>query len=403
MTRLYAGVDIGGSHVAVGLVDEVGNLVFTVDHQLLSNATLTADEVTDIMYDLIAQATFTLFDRDGGGSGEGELVYDGKFNSHIATVGIGCPGHCNNGVLVAASNLPLLKNAPLAAKLSARLDNIPVVLVNDADAAVAAEVWSRETSSTYRHANNVAMITLGTGIGVGLVLQRRLFSGSNGLVEAGHMIVPLPGPGGDAEKGAPSSSRRCGCGQLNCIETFASAKAVAMRYAEAVAAASRASGSNSNSNSDSNSNAVDTKSVFHLAANGDAIAERIIDEAAKSLAVLVVNLCRVVDPDVIIFGGGMSQAGEALLHRVRAHVKSTTWTVLPTTVQLVVAKSSVNAGIIGAAMAGKHEAVSAGGQEDGAFGQLMRLHGKKILAVSTAVSIASLAALLALLLRSRGK
>jgi len=391
MTRMSVGVDIGGSHVSMGLVDEAGNLLLTLDHQMLNNATVTADDLTQIMYSLISQATFTIFDRDGNDSdgGSAGVVFDGKFNTHIASVGIGCPGHCNNGLLVAASNLPLLKNAPLAAMLSARLDGIPVVLVNDADAAVAAEVWSKDTSAAYREVDNVAMITLGTGIGVGLVLRRRLFSGSNGLVEAGHMLVPAP-------PGASSAGRLCGCGQRDCVETYASAKSVAVRYAEASAAASTSA-----STSASASPSLDTKAVFHLAANGDAVAERVIDDAARSLAVLVINLCRVVDPDVIIFGGGMSQAGETLLHRVRAHVKALSWTVLPTTVQLVVAKSSINAGILGAAMAGKHDAEVEGGEEGGAVGHIIRLHGTTLLAVTTTVSLISLAALAAILLRRR--
>jgi hypothetical protein len=93
--------------------------------------------------------------------------------------------------------------------------------------------------------------------------------------------------------------------------------------------------------------------------------------------------------------------GETLLHRVRAHVKALSWTVLPTTVQLVVAKSSINAGILGAAMAGKHDAEVEGGEEGGAVGHIIRLHGTTLLAVTTTVSLISLAALAAILLRRR--
>ena len=200
----------------------------------------------------------------------------------------------------------------------------------------------------------------------------------------------------------------CFGGPRDCVETYASAKSVAVRYAEASAAASTsasasasASASTFASTSASASPSLDTKAVFHLAANGDAVAERVIDDAARSLAVLVINLCRVVDPDVIIFGGGMSQAGETLLHRVRAHVKALSWTVLPTTVQLVIAKSSINAGILGAAMAGKHDAEVEGGVEGGAVGHIIRLHGTTLLAVTTTVSLISLATLAAILLRRR--
>jgi N-acetylglucosamine kinase-like BadF-type ATPase len=110
---------------------------------------------------------------------------------------------------------------------------------------------------------------------------------------------------------------------------------------------------------------MDAKAAFHEAANGNFDAERALDDAAKSLAVLVINICRVVDPDMVVFGGGMSQAGDKLLHRIRSHMKKLSWSVLPTFVKLGIAKSSVNAGLIGAALAGKHDrAVSPSGGDD---------------------------------------
>ena len=355
--NLFCGVDIGGSHISVGLVDALGNLLLVVDHQLLNNATVLADEIVAIIYDLIAQASYTLIDgdtlgKDGGdGNGDGNASgndrdsYNSKRIGHISAVGIGCPGQCKNGVLIVSANLPLLANSDLAAKLSDQLDGIPVTLVNDADAAVAAEVWSKETSAEYAHFKNVAMITLGTGIGLGLVLNRALFHGSNGLIEGGHMIIPsveMPGAFPVLEE------RQCGCGQSNCVEVYASAKSVTKRYNEAKLLGDPAN------NAPPPTGPVNAKYVFARAVKGDADAERIVDDAAKSLALMVVNICRVVDPDVVIFGGGMAQAGEALLHRVRVHVKALSWKILPTDVKIVQAKSPTEAGIIGAAMAGKH-------------------------------------------------
>lgn len=387
MQNLHLGVDIGGSHIAVGVVDEAGNLLLTLDHQMLNNTTITPDEIISIIYGLISQATFTLV--DGETSARSPMSYfEGKFDMRIVSVGIACPGQCKNGVIVVASNLPLLKNAPLASKLSARLDGIPVVLVNDADAAVAAEVWSKETASTYRENENVAMITLGTGIGFGLVLNRRLFTGSHGLTEGGHMICSPP----EYPSAFPQLVERvCGCGQLNCVESFASAKSVTQRFME-----TKELSPGDVLGPMYNGKALNAKAVFHEALAGDLDAERVINDAAQCLAIMVINVCRVVDPEVIIFGGGMSQSGEPFLHRVRGYVKALSWTVLPVDVKLVLAKSSVNAGILGAAMAGKHDRAVSGEKE--AESPFMREHGTKLLTATSVVSIVSMVTVVALLL-----
>lgn len=348
MYNLHCGVDIGGSHISVGLVDGDGSLLLVVDHQLLNNSTILADDIVGIIYDLISQVTYMLVDGNNDnasdiGSGHGVSNYNRTHLNRIATVGIGCPGQCKNGVLVASSNLPLLAHAPLAAKLSALLDGLPVTLVNDADAAVAAEVWSKETTSEYRDCQHVAMITLGTGIGLGLVLNRQLYHGASGLIEGGHMIIASP----EMPSAFPQLEERpCGCGQTNCVECFASAKSLAKRYLEAKQLPDPTFSPPSGS--------INAKFVFHQAASGDQDAERVVNDAARSLAILVVNLCRVLDPDVIIFGGGMAHAGEPFMHRIRAHLKNLSWKILPTNVKLVLAKSMNEAGILGAAMAGKH-------------------------------------------------
>lgn len=112
-------------------------------------------------------------------------------------------GHCKDGVIVATANLPLFKNVPICQLVSTALNNIPVVLVNDADAALCAEMAS---NSALTHVRNAALVAVGTGIGVGLMLDGKLHQGHNGLIEAGHMII-------DKSNDAPL----CGCGQ---VQTF---------------------------------------------------------------------------------------------------------------------------------------------------------------------------------------
>jgi glucokinase len=198
-------------------------------------------------------------------------VFNLIFNS------VGCPGQAKDGVLVSASNFPLFRNFPFSDSLSKKLDGIPVVLINDTDAAIIAEVFG---SGAYAGLSNAAMVTLGTGIGLGLVLEGKLYQGSHGLIEGGHMIIEA-----DASNG-----RSCPCGQIGCAEAYASAKSTSVRMFEV----------------DGNGANSDAPSVFARAASGDRRAQSILDETAEKLAILCINICRVVDPSVIILGGGKS-------------------------------------------------------------------------------------------------
>lgn len=290
-------------------------------------------------------------------------------NLCIRGVGVGCPGQSRDGILIAASNFPKFKNAPLVEMLQGYqlLTGIPCILVNDADAAVAAEVWAAGSKQAYMHAENIAMITLGTGIGVGLVLNNRLYQGSFGCVEAGHMIVDTS-----------SSASQCGCGQRGCVETFASAENLSKSYHARLAAfASGSSASADESKHDLHAQSAcpaplpeelsdvskaltgGSRYVFEIAMQyPKSLAAEMLDNACKQIAVLCINLCRVVDPQVIIIGGGMSKAGNPLLEKVCSHVRAATWTVLPTDVELVIAQGMENSGTIGAALAAKNYATS---------------------------------------------
>ena len=169
-------------------------------------------------------------------------------------IGIGCPGHCRNGILMSAANLPTLKEFPIASMLSEAFDGIPTVLLNDADAAIAAEVWGNESNHIYKSYQHIAMITIGTGIGLALILNGQIYRGSNGLIEGGHMIISPHGNHG-----------MCSCGQSGCVESISSAKMTAKRYLDLKLI----------NESDPSFGAKD---VFKLAADGDDIAMKVIEE-----------------------------------------------------------------------------------------------------------------------------
>lgn len=253
-------------------------------------------------------------------------------NCTIKGIGICCPGQVNGDILVAASNFPKFNNVPFVRLVSEAFAGAAVALLNDADAAVSAEVWGNP--DVYSKYQNLAMITLGTGIGCGLILDGQLFHGSNGIIEAGHMIVT----------NSPQS-RPCGCGQKGCVEAYSSAKSTVKRLQEMDLL-----------DKNSSSTVVDGKDVFQRYLLNDFNAVKVVEETAEHLAVLSINICRVIDPQVIVFGGGLSKAGNVLLDLIRKYVREKTWTVLPTDVRLTLAISD-KGGVLGAALAAKQKAI----------------------------------------------
>lgn len=167
-----------------------------------------------------------------------------------------------------------------------------------------------------------------------------------------------------------STARKCGCGQYGCAEVYSSAKNMAIRMYEAdnrqkdckTRNADDDGGHDDNdddNDSDNNEDVITTgidlsaQHVFERYLHSDPLAVKIMEETADYLSVLAINICRVVDPEIIIFSGGLAKAGDVFLALVRDKMKLRTWTVLPTDVQLVIARSIDNGGMVGAALAAK--------------------------------------------------
>jgi glucokinase len=219
MQDIIVGVDIGGSHLGVGFTY---NGLLISSFEIMIDSSIIPGQVVDHIVKIIQQNR----QRDW----------------QIIGIGIACPGQCKNGVLVAASNFPFFYNVALTDLVSLQMNRLPVVLLNDANAAIAAEVWGETTKNLYAQYQNIAMIIIGTGIGCGLILNGKLYEGSNGLIEAGHMII------------SNDSNDRCGCGQVGCVEVYASAQNTALRL--------MAIDSNDCDNKSKSINAIGSKEVF---------------------------------------------------------------------------------------------------------------------------------------------
>ena len=282
MKKYYAGLDLGGTFVKGGIVDEEGNIL--VKGKIPTGAerpyAAIAADMAQLVKDLAAQA--------------------GLQQEQIAAVGIGSPGliDAENGTIVYSNNLRW-ENVPLCAAVRERL-GLPVCITNDANAAALGESFCG-AGKKYR---SMVFITLGTGVGGGIILDGKLFEGYRSAgAEVGHMVIECGG-------------WQCTCGRRGCFEAYASATGLIRRTREAMeahpeSAMWRLAGSLEK---------VDGKTAFDGMRAGDAAAARVVDEYISYLAEGVVNLVNIFRPEAVLLGGGVCAEGETLLAPLREKV-----------------------------------------------------------------------------------
>jgi len=257
----------------------------------------------------------------------------GKTLDDVRAIGIGSPGLLDyeKGILKQAANFPGFHNVPLVERVSKALGK-PAVLDCDASAAAAAEVWTGVGQDP--SIKSLVVFTLGTGIGGGIVIDRKIIHGIGMAGEIGHMCVEP-----DLSKARP-----CGCGGKGCLERYCSASAVAVRAKEGLFL---------QKTSLSDVKEVTCEAVFEEAKKGDAYATKIVDETARYLGLACTYICRVVDPQVIVFTGGMAKAGQDFYDRVKFYYNKYNWTIAHPKIDIVPSKVGNNPGIIGAGYAAK--------------------------------------------------
>jgi len=263
------------------------------------------------------------------------LQVAGRSMDGVAGVGICTPGLLNakKGIVDSAANLRGWVNVPIN-KLVAKelkMDERCVVLDNDANTALLAEVWI----GAARGKENVVMITLGTGVGGAMICDGRLLRGSTGAAgELGHQIVVPDG----------RSYGNAGVGGI--LEAYASAGAVAERAVE---------GGVPPNSSLAGCSSITCSDVFYHAKQGDAHAAHIVKETARYLAIGCINASRNFDCDIVVFTGGMAQAGEQLFAEVREQYQRYHWNLHAVRVELKIAEAGNHASVIGAAYAARVE------------------------------------------------
>lgn len=303
------GVDLGGTNIAVGVVNEENAIVASA-HTPTTPERGAEAVVTDIA-NCIANA----------------LQLGGIELKECLGIGIGSPGTCDaaNGVVVQAFNLGWF-NVPVCQMLSDHFNGIDVHLGNDADCAALGEV----VAGAAKGAEDALMVTLGTGVGGGVIIDGHIYAGHRTLGgEAGHICICMDG-------------EPCSCGEKGCWEAYASATAL-IRQAERAAAAHPESALN-------NVGKLNGLKIFTALHEGDQTAIDVLNSYCRYVAVGLVNLINVLYPEVIILGGGVCAQGETLLSPIREYIAEHFFVgkreVMP---RLVVAELGNDAGIIGAA------------------------------------------------------
>lgn len=274
---ITAGVDIGGTKIAAAAVDEQGRMLAKVRRP--TPATDLAATVATIA----------------------EVLEDLRAGHDVRAVGIGAPGFVDSdrGVLRFAPNASW-RDAPLA-DLVASATGLPVDLENDANAAA----WGEFVSGAGADVDDQVLVTVGTGIGGGIVLGGRLLRGGFGIAgEIGHMRVV---PGG----------RRCGCGQLGCWEAYASGNAMTRRAQEHAASGS-GEGTLLREMAGGDPASITGQTVTAAALEGDPLAVELLGETGRWVGEGVASMAAVLDPAAVVIGGGVSDAGDLLLDPIRA-------------------------------------------------------------------------------------
>ena len=318
----YVGVDIGGTNLKAGLVDENGVLLAT---QKMKVASIADDDglawtVASLVLELAHTVNISVSD--------------------VASVGVGVPGtvEIRSGSINYTCNLPL-RNVPLR-KLFHRYLSIPLYIENDANCAALAEFLV----GAGRDSKRFVTITLGTGVGAGIVHNGKIYHGANGMAgEVGHMVIQ--------RGGLP-----CPCGRHGCWEQYASATALKRMTAAALAAHPHSILAQVVAE---NEGRVSGQSAFIAARRGDPVGQQVCDEYVDYLACGVVNVVNIFQPDTLAIGGGVSnEAEEQLLLPVQQRVARES---IPCgrdrRTRIVKAELGNRAGIIGAALLGKNKRI----------------------------------------------
>ena len=309
---MYIGIDLGGTNIAAGLVDGDGKILYTA-----SVPTRKERHWSEIIKDM-AELAIRVVNESGHALTE------------VDAVGIGCPGSIDqkNGVVVYSNNI-VMHNVPMASEFRKHMD-LPVFLENDANAAALGEY-----TTCGEGVDSFVFMTLGTGVGGGIILNGKVWSGFNGAgAEIGHQTLVFGG-------------EPCTCGRKGCLEAYASVTALISQTKEAMEA-----------NPDSMMNQwykdhgkVNGRTAFECAKAGDPAAIAVRDRYIEYVAEGICSIVNVLQPEILAIGGGISREGDTLLEPIKAYFATNDYNKHMKKTDIRIARLFGDAGIVGAAKA----------------------------------------------------
>jgi len=327
--KWLVGVDLGGTNIVVGVLPiDGGNGDVLGCRSVATEAHRGAKFVVDRIVGLIEEAMVEVIATHGG------------TRADFAGVGIGSPGPLDRatGTVINTPNLGW-RNFPLR-DLIANAVQLPATLDNDANCATYGEWWL----GAGRNVDTLVGLTLGTGIGGGIVLNGEIFHGvSDAAGEIGHMTIEANG-------------RRCNCGNYGCLEAYASGPAIALRAVEGIQA-----GAESLLPALVNGRLEDltAATVYEGVVLGDPYANDVMRETAKLLGAGIASIINVLNPAMVVIAGGVTRAGEHLFAPLRAEVRRRSFKSAQEACQIVSAQLPGTAGLIGAIAVFKKETYGA--------------------------------------------
>ena len=314
--QFIVGIDLGGTNIAAGAMPTDGTreiAMRTAPTRAEQGPDAVVERIVRMIEDVVAQTR----------------AETGAERSDFIGVGMGSPGPLDraSGVVIVSPNLGW-HDFPLRDEVSSRV-NLPATLDNDANCATLGEWWC----GAAKGGRNVVGITIGTGIGGGLILEGKLYHGSSDAAgEIGHTTIDATG-------------RRCKCGNYGCLEAYASGPAIAERAREVL---------DVNGNSilhelvDGDLSRLTAQTVFEASKRGDPVALEVVRDTAHFLGVGVSNLINVFNPDIVVIAGGVTQAGEQLFEPLRNEVRRRAFKSSVDACRIVPGALPLSAGVVGA-------------------------------------------------------
>jgi len=308
MSKYVVGVDVGGTTIKFGIFRLDGELIekFAIKTDISDNGSHLLPDIATTILNKLAERSSTITDVKG--------------------VGVGIPGPVNDdGTVLVGVNIGWQQPIAVKSQLSELL-GVPVYVSNDANIAAVGEMWLGAAKGV----KSAVMYTLGTGVGGGVIVDGKVINGNSGAGgEIGHMVAVADG------------GALCGCGKRGCLETVASATGIVRMIKEKLSSVSTDSKLRQIEN-------IEAKDVFDAALLGDELALEVVDQVGYYLGISAANLAATVNPELFIFGGGVSYAGDILLTAIRKYYEQYAFPSVMNT-PFVIATLGNDAGIIGGA------------------------------------------------------